>query len=511
MRHTPFIWLGANRAKKHNIGPKGQLLDVAAKAGLPVPSGAILLDDLYQLLLEAKIILPENGRLITPDPHALHQALYHDIHLPRFDKTVAIRSAFTNKDATNKTLSRHFASKLFVDANDPQQLAQALCDVWTSAFQQARHLRHDTLIMTMVDTQTTGTAFTEQAFEDDLINLTSKEADKHIVAKDTLQLPKIKGWETPTTTSRPFTQRLQKLLRGIRRTFGNGDWAVEWADDGRICWLIQIHPITHPPQRNEAFTTLRQIIPHQPSPYMTSIIKAASHHAYNYYRQFDHTLPTHRKLVHTFQGRPFLNISLLTDTMRLWGLPTHLVTNTNSTTGAKPSRLIRKTIPLLRLGWAATTTHRATPTVLNQAQQLAQTATTFHACNNTLRDLFTHFVNLTTTLNILQLLRHPANTWLPSPYHNRLTHTQEQWQQAMMQSYTLIQQTIFKLVDKAIAQEQLPHREAFWHLTTTETEELDNGRHFDTTFFEQRYQETETLKGYNLPDLIHTAVPIVKK
>jgi hypothetical protein len=35
-------------------------------------------------------------------------------------------------------------------------------------------------------------------------------------------------------------QRLQQLLRGVRRTFGQGNWQIDWLDDGRICWLIQI-------------------------------------------------------------------------------------------------------------------------------------------------------------------------------------------------------------------------------------------------------------------------------
>jgi hypothetical protein len=33
------------------------------------------------------------------------------------------------------------------------------------------------------------------------------------------------------------------LLRGARRTFGDDDWMIEWIDDGRICWLIQIMPL----------------------------------------------------------------------------------------------------------------------------------------------------------------------------------------------------------------------------------------------------------------------------
>jgi hypothetical protein len=33
------------------------------------------------------------------------------------------------------------------------------------------------------------------------------------------------------------------LLGGVRRTFGRGDWSIKWADDGRICWLLEVTPL----------------------------------------------------------------------------------------------------------------------------------------------------------------------------------------------------------------------------------------------------------------------------
>jgi hypothetical protein len=33
------------------------------------------------------------------------------------------------------------------------------------------------------------------------------------------------------------------LLRGVRRSLGQGDWQIVWADDGHICRLRAVYPI----------------------------------------------------------------------------------------------------------------------------------------------------------------------------------------------------------------------------------------------------------------------------
>ena len=83
--------------------------------------------------------------------------------------------------------------------------------------------------------------------------------------------------------------RLQALLRDIRRWLGNRDWDIEWADDGRICWLVQLRPITRPPRRDETFSIAnhKEILPGLPSPFMTSIVESCAYELYGYYRDFD--------------------------------------------------------------------------------------------------------------------------------------------------------------------------------------------------------------------------------
>ena len=53
-------------------------------------------------------------------------------------------------------------------------------------------------------------------------------------------IDRLRAFQRTSGEMPPFARRLQKLLRGVRRTFGRGDWCIEWADDGEICWLVQV-------------------------------------------------------------------------------------------------------------------------------------------------------------------------------------------------------------------------------------------------------------------------------
>ena len=131
---TPFIWLGSGRAKKWDVAPKGRHLDEAAKAGLPVPPGAILLDELFQLLLNEGVVVLDNGRVTAPDPDWLWETIYQSVRFPPLEKPVAVRTA--SAAAT--------APQLDVDFTDSAQLSYALCELWS-------HLtdRRDVLVMEM--------------------------------------------------------------------------------------------------------------------------------------------------------------------------------------------------------------------------------------------------------------------------------------------------------------------------------------------------------------------------
>ncbi len=366
---SPFIWLGSKRAKKAGVGHKGSLLDYAARMGLPVPNGGIILHEFYLYALENGLIHQQNGQLLPSEPGALAHTLLHDFRFPRLNKTVAVRSAFAAEDSGSQSLAGYFDTRLHIDSGDEGALSQSLCEVWHSAARFPGAFRRDVLIMEMVAAQVAGVAFSEAAHADDLINFTSGTADKLVsghVEGQTLILPQLQAGEWPTAKE-PFARRLQLLLRGVRRTFGpgngatewRGDWDIEWADDGQVCWLVQVRPATRPTRRNEAFTqaNFKEILPDPPSVYMTSVIAAAGPALFSYYRKFDPSLPADRPLLDLFAGRPLFNMSLLTDVMRWWGLPTRLVTGSIGGTadveeGLRLGRFLRKAPVLLKQGWA---------------------------------------------------------------------------------------------------------------------------------------------------------------
>lgn len=410
----PFVWLGSGRAKKHDVGNKGRLLDAAAKARLPVPNGGILLDKFYRILCAEGVIEEVGAHVVVPDAQWLYEVLYRDLRFPKLRRRVAVRSAFSAEDGAGASLAGFFTSELNVDPDDPQALAAALRAVWSSALRYEGELRRDVIILEMVTAQVAGVAFSETAYEDDWVNFASGTADALVsgqVAGEALRLPKLKGWERADDDLPPFAQRLQKLLRGVRRTLGAGEWDVEWADDGEICWLLQVRPITRPTRRNEAFTVanLGEILPDPPSPFMASVVEAAGRDFFAYYRHFDKGLPTSRVMVEVFGGRPLFNVSLLTDTMRRWGLPTALITNSlggegDVEVGLRLGRFLRHAPTLLRLGWAQLTAvghaQRTTADVLPRTQEPGDS---FTAVAATFRYLFTRFVvemfNLTQALS----------------------------------------------------------------------------------------------------------------
>jgi hypothetical protein len=246
-----FIWLGSGRARRNGVDPKGRLLDEAARARLPVPRGAIILDAFYRFACQEELVVARDERLEIPNPLLFSNTLYHGARLPRLNHRVIIRSAFSienssRKDAKN-TKTRHLevarlyhdlAQAQIVDPNDLTEFALAFGRVWSAAPLDGTW-RRDTLVMEMIqsDTSISGTAVTSENAETDWGCYNTEEPD-HAV----LQLPKLSGWQRPDNVFPPFARRLQQLLRGIRRTFGRGNWTIKWVDDGEICWLVTAFP-----------------------------------------------------------------------------------------------------------------------------------------------------------------------------------------------------------------------------------------------------------------------------
>ncbi len=344
--------LGDDSLQALGVGPKAALLDRASAAGLPVPNGFVVLDgtDL------------DPARLDSATAGAAHPGAGWRADRSPWGRLV-VRSAFSTEDGATTSMAGRFHTVLGVVAA-PAAVAEAIAEVRSSAEVLTDDERHrarlDVLVMEQVRATTGGVAFTEQQFEDDLVNATSGLADGLMSGTEAGErhlLAKLRRWERPDRSLEGWASRLSSLLADCRRVFGDADWDIEWADDGQTCWLVQIRPITAPPRRNEAFTIAnhKEILPELPSTLMTSVIEAGAPDLLRFWSQADPSLPVHRPFVETFLGRPYLNLSMLTDLMRALGLPTRLVTDSyggrpDVDVGLRPSRLLAKAPTLLRLG-----------------------------------------------------------------------------------------------------------------------------------------------------------------
>lgn len=354
------VALGSGQVAARSVGPKAALLDRAVAAGLAVPPGFVVLDGAMP---------PAQIAMAGP---------------------LAVRSAFSAEDGERVSMAGRFRSVLGVGSS-PSALASAIADVRASASVLAKSeqvdTRLDVLVMQQIDASTSGVAFTEQQFEDDVVNVTQGLADRLVSGLDAGErrtLPKLRRWERPDRSQSGWARRLSLLLRDVRAVFGSADWDIEWADDGRVCWLIQVRPVTAPPQRNEAFTVAnhKEILPELPSTLMTSVIEQGSPRLLRFWSDADPTLPVHRPFVETFLGRPYLNLSMLTDLMRALGLPTRLVTDSyggepDVDVGLRPLRSLSKIGTLARIGRSQLGAHRSAADAGRRVETLSPDADGF--------------------------------------------------------------------------------------------------------------------------------------
>ena len=207
-----FAWLGSKRAAKRDVAEPGCLLDKAAANNLPVPAGGILLHDFYELALAEGVVQQENGQPTAVSAPDLHHLLYEFARFPRLEKKVVLRPLQGQQLGPEQVP---------LSADDPL-LAKSLCEAW-----QQQNGRHDVLLITHPQATVAGTAVTQSQIA----------TDKIVLPEGSMELEQLGLLQRPDNTLPPHMQRLQMLLRGVRRTFGDTGWEVVWKDDGRICWL----------------------------------------------------------------------------------------------------------------------------------------------------------------------------------------------------------------------------------------------------------------------------------
>lgn len=403
-----WVRLGADRGRFAALGV-GNKAAMLGRFRRQVPAAVVVLHEAWEAALaEGLAIEAADGRVtVTQAP-----ALMRFLSLPDLGRRVAVRSAFSSEDTSSTSLAGFFVSRLEVNAESPAEMAQALADVWASARRVSGVQRRDVVVMAMVDAAHAGVAFLQADYEDDLVEYTPGLADRLVsgeVAGERFALGRLLTAERKIITTRtegvpealvppPFARRLARLLRAVRRCLGDQSWDVEWADDGRRCWLVQVRPITAPPQRSEVLSgaNLREILPDVPSPFTIDSFVRTMRHGWNtWYRGLDPTLPERRDLVVALHGRLWFNLSLLVDHNRHLGVPTTLVTDgvggwTGFQVGWRPLRVVRKRRVLRRHARGQLRVRRTIQDAQTRALEIANSAKaapSFGACVEALEQI----------------------------------------------------------------------------------------------------------------------------
>ena len=335
-----FIPIGSGNIQSPKYGFKAKGLDFAAKNKISVPKGYLLS---HEILRNFK---HESLEIIT---------LIKKIQELPIQNSFSIRSSFSIEDQKENSLAGMFETVLSVNKNNSEQITDALKKVLNSSENKKGDFRKDVLLMEMVPSNYSGVAFTESEHEDDWVNWTRGFGSKLVsgeVPGEIISIPKLKKWDilktkNPNLKNIEFYTRLQALLKNVRTVFGEKEWDIEWADDGIKCWLLQIRPITRPLTRNDWFGLCnhKEILPPLPSVLMNSLIVDCSPELFGFYHKVDPELPKNRLMVESFKGRSYFNLSLFSDMLRKWGLPTKLLSESmggvlEKDYGLNPGRLI---------------------------------------------------------------------------------------------------------------------------------------------------------------------------
>jgi hypothetical protein len=228
MNTTPFVWLGAGRAKKRGVARRGRQLDAAARAGLPIPEGAILLDELFRIFLQEGVVEQVGEKVVVPDPIWLLEVLYRDVRFPHL-KTKADLCVIPADDYAGLLSQEDMVHE--VDLENAPQLAGALSKVWSFPIVDGK-FRRDVSVVSSIQGEVVGRVLSFAEGSDDLVTILSGYAEEEI------HLTRLGRWDRPSQEFPPFARRLQMLLRGVRRTL-NDPRTVDflWRDDGKVCWI----------------------------------------------------------------------------------------------------------------------------------------------------------------------------------------------------------------------------------------------------------------------------------
>ena len=274
---------------------------------------------------------------------------------------VVVRSTFEEEDSAVASLAGKFKTVLSVDR---EHLFEAIDRVFAS-YPNPEH--QSIIVQEMIEAEYSGVLF---AFRN---HLWKTEIGAGIGAvgsgkepESVVLVPKFTRadfqWSYLHRFWRPFQKgpkrKLNRPLIGLSAYVGElmkeynerapHGLDVEYAIAKGKVWLLQSRPITTPQEAEEVLSSAnhKEILPPQPSAFMSGMIASCSRHLFAYYQHLDPRLDS-RSFIELAGGMPWINLSSLLDIMVEWGLPTNLVTRSVGATDfyrvhTRPYQALRK-------------------------------------------------------------------------------------------------------------------------------------------------------------------------
>ena len=332
-------------------GGKGATLARLFQAGLPVPPGCVLTTQslttyMCQLHLPATSAPEEMPQQILTGapPAAMRQALHTVLAQYTPAPTAwAVRSSAVAEDSATASFAGVYATFLDVQDNALWPAIQACWASWWSAPALAYRQRLGdaeaeprmaVVIQAMVPAHCAGVAFTAEPMRGDrtrmVINAAAGlgitvvsgvvEPEQYLLAK----VPHVHMLETRLL--RPdaapllppaVAVRLGELCQRIETLCGSPQ-DIEWAWDGRQCWIVQSRPITT--LASSTTTTadtvwtnanMKDVMPGLVSPFTWSLMRPQLEEAIRaQYTQMGFHVPPECQVIRRFWGRLYFNMSL---------------------------------------------------------------------------------------------------------------------------------------------------------------------------------------------------------
>ncbi len=274
---------------------------------------------------------------------------------------LAVRSSFSAEDGDQNSYAGHFVTRLSIA---PEALPEAIHEVFDS---YPRQVGESVLIQEQVEADFSGVVFAWRTgvWRVELIPGAGEQLVSGKVNPDTFLLPRFDRMDVFFARWWPFWQGLPnhpkltpsliELSSGINRLLREAPDApgldVEFCIAKGKLYFLQARPLTTPEEEEHLLTSAnhKEILPERPSALMRDLIARSGPRLYDYYRQFDSTLPAY-SFIHSSGGMPWINLSALLDTMIHWGIPTRLVTDNVGAddpyrVGIRPWRVIAKLGP----------------------------------------------------------------------------------------------------------------------------------------------------------------------